>query len=215
MDALAYTPASSDTMTQPEPIAFSPSTVAAHRQRVIARAGALLAAEREIPFVEQFDALPQLSALLASALDGLKSAEDEVALHAKAFEERRAAAERTAHHYEQLFEHAPVALFVTDLYGAIQEVNRAAVRLMKRDATHLDRKSIAAFMSPSERKLFRDRLERLAIAESVDDWRFVLQRAADLPIEVTAAVRLVPGIGHTGKGVLQWLVRPVGESARN
>jgi len=201
-------------MTQPEPIPLSPPTIAARRQRVIARAGALLAAEREIPFVEQFDAVPQLSALLASVLDDLKSAEDEVARQAKAFEEQRAAAERNTHHYEQLFEHAPVAMFVTDLYGTIQEVNRAAVQLMKRDSMHLDRKSIAAFMPTSERKLFRDRLQRLAIAETVDDWRFVLQRAADLPIEVTAAVRLVPGIGHTGRGLLQWLVRPVGELAR-
>lgn len=203
------------TMTQAESIPSSPTNIAARRQRVIARANALFAAEREIPFVEQFDAVPQLSALLVSALEGLKSAEDDIALQAKAFEEQRAAVERKRRHYEQLFEHAPAAMFVTDLYGTIQEVNRAAVQLMKRDARHLDRKSIASLMLASERSLFRDRLQRLAVAEGVEDWRFVLQREADRPIEVTAAVRLVPGVGHTGNGVLQWLVRPVEESTRD
>lgn len=203
------------TMTQAESIPSSPTNIAARRQRVIARANALFASEREIPFVEQFDAVPQLSALLASALEGLKSAEDDIALQATAFEEQRAAVERKSRHYEQLFEYAPAAMFVTDLYGTIQEVNRAAVQLMKRDARHLDRKSIASLMLASERRLFRDRLQRLAVAESVENWRFVLQREADRPIEVTAAVRLVPGVGHTGNGVLQWLVRPVEGSTRD
>lgn len=199
-------------MTQLEPNPLS-TTVGARRQRMITRATQLLVRDREIPFVEEFDAVPQLSALLASALDDLKAAEEELAAQATKAAEQRGALERRINHYEQLFEHAPGAMFVTDLYGTIQEVNRAAMQLMKRDAAHLLRKSIATLMPPAERKLFRDRLQRLALAGGVDDWRFVLQRAADVPVQVTAAVRLIPGTGHTGKGVLQWLLRPAGEAA--
>lgn len=196
-------------MTQLESTSPTSTTLTLHRQRVLARANALLSGQGEIPFIEQFDAVPQLSALLATALDDLKTADEELARERATISAHCATLERTIAHYERLFAHAPAPMFVTDLYGTIQEVNHAGVQLMKRDADHLLRKSMAALMPKSERTAFRDRLQRLAIAESVDDWRFTLQRAADVPIEVTAAVRLVPGIGHTGKGVLEWLVRPV------
>lgn len=198
-------------MTQLEPTSASPSPVAVRRQRALARAHALLSGDAAIPFIEQFDAVPRLSALLASALDDLKAADEEIGRRARDFDEQRTGLERRVAHYEQLFEHAPAPMFVTDLYGTIQHVNRSAVQLMKRDEEHLRKKSIATLMPPVERKSLRDRLHRLSIAESVDDWRFTLQRAADVPIEVSAAVHLVPGIGHTGKGVLEWLIRPVRE----
>lgn len=193
----------------------SPSPIALRRQRVLALANALFSGPQSIPFIEQYDAVPQLSALLATALQDLKAADEEFARERAAFEEARGVVEQRALHYEQLFEHAPAAMFVTDVYGTIREVNRAAVQLMKRDVEHLRHKSMAALMPAADRPAFRDRLKRISIAASVDDWRFTLQRAADLPIDVTAAVRLAPGIGHTGNGVLQWLVRPLDATARS
>jgi len=42
--------------------------------------------------------------------------------------------------------------------------------------------------------------------DGIRDWRLVVKRMGDLPLRVHAMVRLVPDIGHTGSGVLYWML---------
>lgn len=183
------------------------SALAQCRQSVLKRATTLLT-PADIPFTEQFDALPSVSALLMTSLEELKVAEEELRQQNNLLLQQRAAIDSRLEHYRRLFLHAPAAAFVTDAFGNIQEANLAAAALFRREANHLDGKPIQALLPSESREAFRRQLARLS-AENTDvrDWRLVFQRVGDVPIPVSAAVHFVPGLGRTGSGVLYWMLR--------
>src|ERR1043165_9118639 len=182
--------------------------LATSRRRMLQHASALFSDAKSVPFVEQYDALPKVSGLLVGSLEEVKVAEEELIAQNHALAEQREALERQIRRYRQLFEHAPFALVVTDLYGTVQEINAAATTLLKRSEIALERKPIAALVARELRSDFRDRLNKLRIVGAVHDWRFVIQRPSDAPLEVSASVAVVPGVGHTDSGLLYWLIQP-------
>lgn len=159
-----------------------------------------------VPVVERADALPNVSALLMTSLEELKVAEEELRLQNSLLEAQRAAVDDRIRHYRQLFMYSPAPTFVTDVYGTIQEVNHAAARLFRREAKHLERKPLATLLSAEQREEFRRQLPRATAGDGVRDWRLVIKRVGDLPLEAHATVQLVPGIGPTGSGVLYWML---------
>jgi PAS domain S-box-containing protein len=176
------------------------------RHAVLERATALMQPRTEIPFVEQFDALPSISALLMTSLEELKVAEEELRRQNELLAAQRSAIDEVARHYRQLFLHAPLPTFVTDSYATIQEANLAAARLFRREATHLERKPVSAMLAPEQRESFRRQLS-LMPPDGVRDWRLLLHRVGDLPVTVSAAVQPVPSSGPGKPGLLYWMLK--------
>jgi PAS domain S-box-containing protein len=184
------------------------------RRTVLQRATALMDGPADIPFVERFDAIPSLSALLTTSLEELKVAEEELREQNEKLLAQRAATEEHTRYYRLLFQHAPAPAFVTDVYGTIQESNLAAARLFRREANHLERKPLAALLSPDRRDSFRKQLTLIAsTVDGVRDWPLRMQRVGDVPILVHAAVTLVPGVGATKSGLLHWMLSVPAENA--
>ncbi len=176
------------------------------RHTVLQRATALLDPPTKIPLVEQFDAVPRLSALLTTSLEELKVAEEELREQSEKLMDQKAAIDEEARYYHGLFLHAPLPAFVTDRYGTIREANLAAANLFRREANHLERKPLAALLPPDRREAFRKQLQ-LVTADGVRDWPLVLQRKGDLPVTAQATVRVVPISGASGSAVLYWMLR--------
>jgi len=125
-----------------------------------------------------------LAALLASALDFLRVAEESLSGRTA---QDQAIAEKSDYD-RRLFDVAPVPLLVTTVTGLITEANQAATLLLGEDTFQLDRKSLAEFIAGDERQEFRDRLERMTTMERATHWRFRIKRRRDLPLSVSAVV---------------------------
>ena len=180
--------------------------IARARYIVLKRADEILGNESGIPVIERADALPSVSALLMTSLEELKVAEEELRVQNAALVTQRASVDQRVRHYRQLFLFSPAPTFVTDLYGTIQEANLAAAELFRREASHLDGKPLVTLLASEYREEFRRQLSRMPAGDGIRDWRLVVKRMGDLPLRVHAMVRLVPDIGHTGSGVLYWLL---------
>jgi len=177
------------------------------RYGMLERANALLNDPAPQPQDESSEPLPGVASLLMTALEELKVAEEELRAQNARLEAQRADVDQRVRYLQQLFLYTPAPAIITDVYASIREVNRAAARLLRRDAKFIDGKPIAALMPATRREEFRRQLERAVVAGEVRDWRIVLNRTGDLPVDLHAQVSLVPGVGETGRGMLYWLLR--------
>jgi PAS domain S-box-containing protein len=149
-----------------------------------------------------------LAALLASALDFLRVAEE--ALTGRAAQDR--AMEEKSDYDRRLFDVAPVPLLVTTVTGLITEANRAATLLLGEDTFQLDRRPLAEFIAGDERQEFRDRLERMATMQRPTHWRFRIKRRRDLPLSVSAVVCAATRMNRfTGSPGLFWYIKTATE----
>jgi PAS domain S-box-containing protein len=176
------------------------------RQVVMARTNDVLTNRvAEVP-PQDGDAVHSLTALLMTSLEELKVAEEELREQNAALSEIRAAGERRAHHYRQLFLHIPAPALVTDSFATILETNHAAEHLLRRDADHLQRKPFAALLPPSSRADFRTRLNRLVSCEESRHLALTVNRHGDTPIDVDATVSIVPDLEPARSTTLFWLL---------
>jgi PAS domain-containing protein len=153
----------------------------------------------------------QLSAITASSLEELKVAEEELTERTAALAGLRDELEARLHAAVQLFELAPPPLLVTDIYGTILQANRAMRRLLRIEAPALDRQPLARFIPHDGRRGFRDGLSRIAVMDGVADWRMVLVRPTDAPIEVSAVVQVLRGSETPSGTALYWSFTTLGE----
>ena len=181
------------------------ASFSAQRQRLLHHVGAMLAPETAN------DANPNLltglSGMLASALEMLKVAEDELLesglRHAADLEARdRAIAQRGA-----LFERAPVALLVTATDTTIRECNRAAAGLLGLRADQARGKQLVA-MAPRQQSPFKEQVAHAIAMGSVAAWSFTLTPVRDIPIVVTAAIEVIDDEPALGGRVLYWTLCP-------
>lgn len=184
--------------------------IARARYMVLKRADEILN-EQPVPVTERPDVVPNLSALLMISLEELKVAEEELRVQNATIETQRVATNDKVRHYRQLFMHSPAPTFVTDVYGTIQEANLAAEKLFRREAPNLERKPLVTLLAPEYREEFKRQLPRMTTGDGVRDWRLVIKRMGDVPLEARAMVQLVPEIGQTGSGVLYWMLTISGE----
>jgi PAS domain S-box-containing protein len=178
--------------------------IAKCRYLVLKRADQLLG-ETPNP-AEAVDRLPGVSGLLMTSLEELKVAEEELRLQNSVLEAQRAAVDERVRHYRQLFLHLPLPAFITDNYATIREVNLAASTLFRREAKHLERKPVSSLLVDEYRNEFRSQLSRAMSSEGVNDWRLVVKRVGDLPIEAHATVSRIPDLGPTHSGLLYWVL---------
>jgi len=183
--------------------------IARCRYHVLKRADELLG---EMPEAvdDREDRLPGISGLLMTSLEELKVAEEELRAQNIMLESQRAAVDERVRHYRQLFLYLPTPAFITDVYATIREANLAAGSLFRREAAHLERKPLAALLANEYREEFRRQLGRAAAGDGVRDWRLVMKRVGDVPIEVHATVARIPGIDPTETSLMYWLLTPHG-----
>jgi len=188
----------------------SSSFLSEFRQTLLREAaGVLLEPAAENPQFK-IDAYPRLAAMLASAMDQLRVADEE--LQRRDREHRAAEAEwtRRVAHERLLFDESPALLLVPDTAGTIFDVNKAVLDVLGCTADRLDRTSLAEFVPREERTAFRNGLTHLLAALRVDDWRFRLVPRRNVPIEVTATVKIVPYANRQAASAgLCWYLRRV------
>jgi PAS domain-containing protein len=181
---------------------------AQHRQALLRHAANVMCADGFAAEAERCAPLSRVSALLASSLEALRVAEEELVQLNDSMASVVVEMEGQIAYFQRLFDLAPTPLLLTDLFGSLILANKAAVVLLKApDAYRLLHKPIANFVPVDQRSKFRKELSRVSAAERVVDWHFTLVRRADTPIEVSAAVQIVSGVGRDGGDALQWCLR--------
>lgn len=153
------------------------------------------------------DALPEAAAIVASSLEELRVAEEELRIQNEALIRVRDQYEQRAAGQRRLFDLAPVALLVTDLYGSIYQANQAALGLFRRSFDRLERSSIVRFVPPAARRVFRQELARLSMVEATSDWLFSIAPDRETPIAISAAVRVIDAQSPGEAGGLYWCLR--------
>lgn len=153
----------------------------------------------------------ELSAITVSSLEALKVAEEELTERTAALADLRDELEERVMASHQLFELAPACLLVTDLYGNILEGNRAMRRLLRVDAKRMERQPLARFIPQDARRGFRDGLTRIAMLDGVSEWRLLLVRPTDAPVEVSAVVEVMTGSRTPSGTALYWSFTVIGE----
>ncbi|MCV3214029.1 PAS domain S-box protein [Plectonema radiosum NIES-515] len=112
--------------------------------------------------------------------------------------------------YQDLFDFAPDAYFVTDTNGTIQEANHAAAQLLNVRQSYFIRKPLLVFVHPAHRPKFRELLTELQQETKICSHQtqiFHQDGKIDFPAEVTASK-----VEGDGKPVsLRWLLRDITE----
>lgn len=183
------------------------TTFSQHRQLLLKHTGELLCGEGALVRQPDGEREAKLSAILLSSLEELKVAEEELVERTEALADLRDELERRVRGTYQLFDLAPACLVVTDVHGAILDVNRASQQLLKRDRDALERQPMSRFIATDGRRNFRDELGRVVMGGSVNDWRLQLLRPTAGPLTVTAAIRVVKPQTAGGPQRLFWSIR--------
>jgi PAS domain-containing protein len=182
---------------------------ARHRQSLLRRAAAIVSADDFAAKADECEPLPLVAALLASSLEALLAAEEELIEQDNSLASARSQLERQISYFRRLFDLAPAPLLLTDPFGSVLLVNGAALRLLKIvDAYQLVDEPFVNLIPLQQQAKFRNELSRVAVAEHVVDWRMTVARHADTPIEVSAAVEIASGLGRDGGDALAWCFRP-------
>ncbi|MFL6258936.1 MAG: ATP-binding protein [Thermoanaerobaculia bacterium] len=119
--------------------------------------------------------------------------------------------EAQRHRYLQLFDQAPFAYLVTDGYGAVEEANQTAVRLLGVHPHFSSGKPFTMFLDGEDRSRFRDLLPRVREGTGTVEAEVTLRRRDGTTFPgVLTAVRDLDG--EQGKVRLRWAVRDVSEA---
>ncbi len=140
---------------------------------------------------------------LNTALAELEATNDELQRSNDAVAQIMQARDVEARRYRELFEQIPVACLVTDNWGVIEVANEAAQELLNVPRSLLIGKPVSVFVMPAERKEFRDRLNRIPVAEV---WEVVFQGRGREPLAVQLDVTVIPSPGDTERR-LCWVIQ--------
>jgi PAS domain-containing protein len=186
--------------------------LARYRYAAIRRAAELFDADGSIRDGEHPSA-PNLPGLIASSLEELKVAEEELRAQNAVLIAQRARIDATTRHYRELFLQSPAPILVTDIFGTIFEANIAGGQLFRRAPDFLVRKPVVAMVATEQREEFRRQVGILPTADGPRELHFTINRVGDIPLAVSTTVQLVTGLGPTASGVLYWLFSTNGKAS--
>jgi PAS domain S-box-containing protein len=112
--------------------------------------------------VESVGATDQTLSELALTFEELSVAEEELRAQNEELQRTQIAMFTENARHRELFEHAPVAYFVTDAAGVIRDANRAASSLLRCRADRLLNKPLLVFAQDASRRRLRQLLLRLS-----------------------------------------------------
>lgn len=155
----------------------------------------------------QLELLPRAFMELGTASEELQIALEELRQQNQELIATRAQVETQRQRYQELFNFAPDAYLVTDPYGKILEVNRAAATLLHVAEEFLAGRLLIDFIA-LERRIFRDQLNQVCHKNSVHEWEIAMIPHRGNPIKVQATIVAVRDA--LGKAVtLRWLLHEV------
>lgn len=111
----------------------------------------------------------------------------------------------TLGYFKELFELAPAAYLVTDAHLAIEDANKAAVKLLRRQLDQLIGKPLTMFVEPGERAVFHRMVTESLIALKQLVQPLTLQPVSGEAVEVLYSACVV----HDSKGrvsTIHWLL---------
>ncbi|HEY4306308.1 MAG TPA: PAS domain-containing protein [Gemmatimonadaceae bacterium] len=159
-------------------------------------------------------AYPRLAAMLASSLQLLKAADEEIARRDTAANTREEALRGEIAHERKLFDDVGVPLIMSDLSGTILAANRAARRLLGAEHEELAGASLSTYLASSERADFRTTLGRLRAAGTTPDWQVRVQPRRHSALTMRASVVVIEdGNRKSGAPGLSWCLLPTTSEA--
>jgi PAS domain S-box-containing protein len=126
---------------------------------------------------------------LLATIEELRLADDELRIQSEALADSREALDEERIRFRELFDFAPDAYLITDLYGTIREANIAASRLLGVEPKSLVGKSLPSFFEESARKQFPHELDQLCERSHLDDWEMWVhpRRGPKTPVSASVA----------------------------
>jgi PAS domain S-box-containing protein len=146
---------------------------------------------------EVADARPELADLpprlserenLLATIEELRISDDELRTQSAALRVSRDALNEERIRFREMFDFAPDAYLITDLYGTIRDANIAASRLLAIEPKSLVGKALPSFFEDSARKQFPHQLDRLCDESRLDDWEMWVQPRRGPKVAVSASV---------------------------
>jgi PAS domain S-box-containing protein len=125
---------------------------------------------------------------LESAFEDLRLADEELRAQSEALAASSNELERERRKFRELFDFAPDAYLITDLYGTIREANVAAGRLLGLDPKYLAGKLLPSFFEESARKQYPEQLDQLCDRDRLDDWEMWLHPRRGGTARVSASI---------------------------
>jgi PAS domain S-box-containing protein len=154
-------------------------------------------------------AYPRLAAMLASSIQLLKAADEEIARRESAARDREASLEAELEHERRQFDAVPIPLVVTDMNGSVLAANQATRNLFDVQGAEVIGAPIADFVASNDRADFRTTLARLRSIGGASDWEVRVQPRRHGARPMRASVVVVEGGNrHAGTSALSWCLRP-------
>jgi len=162
----------------------------------------LAAQSDQQPTVLQIAELKSVNEELRTVLEELQTAQEELIQQNEKLKIARQTIEREQQRYRDLFEFAPDGYFVTDIYGNIQEANRAAVALLAVELRYLLGKPLSVFIAETDRPLFRTQLACLNFEQN---WEITIQPRSGDAFPALISVTLI----QHQTAELRWSLRDI------
>lgn len=156
---------------------------------------------------------PEVFEALDAALGELGVAEQELRQQNAALGEALEALEAERRRYQELFEFAPDAYFVTDEAGIIREANRAASVLLNVPQKFLVGKPLVDFVPTDDRPAFRSELLALEHRSPLQEWEVRLQPRHGRPFPGAVTVAEIRDLEGRPVG-RRWQIRDLTERRR-
>ncbi len=146
---------------------------------------------------------------LQQAFEELQVAEEELRQQNEELAVTTAALDVERWRYQELFEFAPDAYFVTTLTGNIQEANFAAAELFNVPRHYLLGKPLILFVPEEDREMFRNQLRQLYVLKTTKTWEIRLQPRESALFDTQLSVSAARN-ASTEKAVgLRWVMRDI------
>jgi PAS domain S-box-containing protein len=145
---------------------------------------------------------------LIAALEELGVAEEEMRAQHEALVEAHRLLEIERHKYQALFDAAPDPFVVTDVTGAILQVNDAAAQLLGLQGDMLRNKPLVSFVEPEGRRGFRGHFSTLVAEGHLHKWVMEIKGRHGRNVPVEASVASLPS-GDSRKTLFCWVLRDV------
>lgn len=145
---------------------------------------------------------------LRNALEQLAVAEEELRQQNDELIQSRHAAEVQRQRYEALFQSAPEAYFVTDIYGKIVEANGTATAMLRLPSERVLGRPIVNFVPTPARRGVRGAIATALRTSAVLHELFPVIVAGDDPRQVESSITLRV---ISGERALMWMLRDVTE----
>ena len=144
---------------------------------------------------------------LLATIEELRLADEELRTQSEALADSHDALDQERIRFRELFDFAPDAYLITDLYGTIREANVAASRLLGVEPKALVGKPLPSFFEESARKQFPHQLDQLCDRNRLDDWEMWVHPRRGARTAVSAS------IARSSRNYLaaeyRWIVRDI------